>query len=178
MTPTNNSSEIYLKSIVKSFNGLKQLSDKALSQLAENNFHYTPDPESNSIAVIMKHIAGNMISRWTDFFTSDGEKQNRNRDSEFIDEFKTHEELMKFWERGWKCLFDAISPLTTEDLTKTVYIRREPHSVIEALNRQLSHYAYHTGQIVFLAKLMRSKEWKTLSIPKAMSGEFNKSKNM
>jgi hypothetical protein len=126
----------------------------------------------------MKHMAGNMLSRWTDFLTTDGEKKNRNRDGEFIDEFKNHEELLAFWEEGWKCLFDAVETLNIDDLNKTVYIRNEPHSVIEALNRQLSHYAYHTGQIVFLAKLIKSNNWKTLSIPKGKSGDFNKSKKM
>lgn len=168
----------YLDDIVKRFQSLKELSDKAFVQLSEADFHFIPDPESNSIAVMMKHIAGNMISRWTDFLTSDGEKSNRNRDSEFADEFKSHAELIEFWEKGWKCLFDAITPLTPDDLTKTVLIRKESHTVIDALNRQLSHYAYHIGQIIFLAKLIKSGEWKSLSIPRNRSQDYNKTKGM
>lgn len=168
----------YLDNIIYSFKSLKQLADKAFLQLSENDFHFTPDAESNSISIIMKHMAGNMISRWTDFLISDGEKENRNRDGEFIDIFKSHKELVAYWERGWKCLFDAVTRLAEDDLTKTVIIRKEPHTVIEALNRQLSHYAYHTGQIIFLAKMIKSKDWVSLSVPKNKSGDFNLSKGL
>jgi len=175
MDHTNPAQE-YLQNVIKEFEKLKELCDKARLQLSEEDYHFQPDAESNSIAVIMKHMAGNMISRWTDFLTSDGEKPNRNRDREFIDVFKTNDELISYWEKGWKCLFGTISNLKQDDLLKTVYIRSEPHKVIEAVNRQLSHYAYHTGQIVFLAKLIKFSAWKTLSIPGSRPEEFNKLK--
>jgi hypothetical protein len=164
--------EDYILESLKGFKGLKSNAEKALEQLSDEQLHFTPSSESNSIAIIMKHMAGNMLSRFTDFLTSDGEKPNRNRDGEFIDSFNSRHDLLAFWNKGWKCVFDAVGNLSDEDLKKTVYIRNEPHSVIRAINRQLTHYAYHCGQIVFLAKLILDKNWKTLSIPRGESSKY------
>ena len=145
-----------------------------MDQVTDDEFFKPLDAESNSIAVIVKHIAGNQRSRWTDFLTSDGEKPNRFRDSEFVTfSEETRESLREAWENGWQNVFDAIEPLTIEDFSKTVAIRGEPHTIVEAINRQLTHYALHIGQILFLAKHFRAEEWKTLSIPKNKSAEFN-----
>lgn len=163
----------YLESALSEFRRYKSLGEKAIAQVTgAAQLHWQPDHESNSIAVIVKHISGNMISRWTDFLTADGEKANRNRDVEFIDDIKTRAELMAVWDRGWKCLFDALAPLTEDDLMKTVVIRAEPHSVLRAINRQMGHYAYHVGQIVFIAKHLRSDQWKSLSIPRGKSADY------
>ncbi len=157
----------YLDEVTKQLRKLKELADKAVAQISDGDFFATLDPESNSIAVIVKHMAGNMLSRWTDFLTSDGEKPTRNRDSEFVIEVGgSKESLLKRWEIGWRCLFEALTPLKPEDFDKTVMIRGEPHSVLQAINRQLSHYAYHVGQIVFLAKHFAGAEWQTLSVPR------------
>lgn len=156
-----------------SFRNYKLLAERAIEQVSDEEFFATIDEEANSIAVIVKHIAGNLRSRWTDFLTSDGEKPDRNRDSEFEMMGDTRESLMKFWEDGWQTLFNAIEPLTPEDFSKTITIRGEPHTVVEAINRQLTHYSYHIGQIVLLAKHFRSAEWKSLSVPKNKSAEFN-----
>jgi Protein of unknown function (DUF1572) len=164
----------YLKDAVSQFQNLRTLADKALAQVPDSDLFAILDTESNSIAVIMKHLAGNMLSRWTDFLTSDGEKPDRNRDSEFeITAGQTRTTLWARWESGWQCLFDAIGQLSEEDLSKRVLIRGQEHSVIEAINRQLTHYACHVGQIVFLAKHLRSKDWQSLSIPRGKSSEFN-----
>jgi uncharacterized damage-inducible protein DinB len=164
----------YLEDSIASLRAYKKLAEKALAQLSEEEFFITLDEEGNSVAVIMKHMAGNMFSRWTDFLTSDGEKPNRNRDMEFVIEPKTSkDELIDFWQRGWQCVFDALESLRAEDLGKKVLIRGEEHTVIQAINRQLMHYANHIGQIVFLAKHFRSNEWKSLSIPRNRSAEFN-----
>jgi len=176
MNSTDNISVHYLNICIENFISLKLLADKAIEQINSDEIHFQLDAESNNIEVIMKHMAGNMISRWTDFLSSDGEKPDRNRDSEFLDENISRDDIIRYWNSGWKCLFDALSGLTGDDLLKTVYIRSEPHSVTEAIARQISHYAYHTGQIVFLAKLINSERWKTLSIPRGKSEEFNKSK--
>ena len=168
-------SQQYLADALSTFRSYKKLAEKALDQLNEEEFLLTLDQESNSVAAIMKHIAGNMISRWTDFLNSDGEKPDRNRDMEFvIDSDTSKASLMAYWERGWKCLFAAVEPLRPEDFQKKVLIRGEEHSIIQAVNRQLTHYAYHIGQIVFLAKHFRSAEWKSLSIPRNRSAEFNR----
>ncbi len=152
----------------------KKLAEKALAQLKDEEFFVTLDNESNSVAVVMKHMAGNMLSRWTDFLTSDGEKPNRNRDMEFVIEAQTtKDDVIAYWERGWKCVLDAVEPLAPDDFTKTVTIRGEEHTVVEALNRQLMHYAYHIGQIVYLAKHFRATDWNSLSIPRNRSAEFN-----
>lgn len=164
----------YLEDAIRSFRSYKRLAERALEQVGDDEFFVQIDEESNSLAVMVKHIAGNQRSRWRDFLTSDGEKPDRNRDTEFelIDE--TRESLMAFWESGWATLFEALESLSADDLEKTVTIRGEPHTVVEAINRQLTHYPYHIGQIVFLAKHLRASEWKTLSVPRNRSAEFNK----
>ena len=164
----------YLEDSIASLRAYKKLADRALDQLNEDEFFITLDEEANSIAVIMKHMAGNMFSRWTDFLTTDGEKPDRNRDLEFVIEPKTSkDDVLAYWEKGWQRVFDALEPLRAEDLGKKVLIRGEEHTVIQAINRQLMHYANHIGQIVFLAKHFRSAEWKSLSIPRNRSTEFN-----
>jgi len=160
---------------LSSFRNAKKLAERAIEQVSDEEFFATIDEEANSIALIVKHITGNLRSRWTDFLTTDGEKPDRNRDTEFEVIEDTRESLMQFWEDGWKILFDSIEPLTVDDFSKTITIRGEPHSIVQAINRQLTHYSYHVGQIVFLAKHFRSDEWKTLSIAKNHSEEFNRS---
>jgi hypothetical protein len=164
----------YLDDSISSFRAYKKLAEKALDQLSDDEFFITLDEEGNSIAVIMKHMAGNMFSRWTDFLTSDGEKPDRNRDMEFVIEPEAgKKDVFDYWQRGWQCVFDALEPLRAEDLGRKVLIRGEEHTVIQAINRQMMHYANHIGQIVFLAKHFRSTEWKSLSIPRKRSAEFN-----
>ena len=164
----------YLSEIVVQFQRLKTLADKALAQVTEAELFTMLDPESNSIAIIMKHLAGNMRSRWTEFLTSDGEKPDRNRDGEFeMASGETRAAVLKNWENGWQYLFNAIEPLGENDLARSVLIRGQGHSVIQAINRQLTHYACHVGQIVFIAKHFRSKDWQSLSIPRGKSAEFN-----
>ena len=164
-----------LEEIRRQMRGHKRLAEGALAQLKEEDFFVTLDPEANSVAILIKHIAGNMRSRFQDFLTSDGEKPNRHRDQEFdISGTPTREELMRWWEQGWNTVLGALDELKPEDLTRTVYIRQEPHTVVQALNRALAHYAFHIGQIVFLAKHLRSSEWKTLSVPRGKSEEFNR----
>ncbi|PYS90377.1 MAG: hypothetical protein DMF62_05170 [Acidobacteria bacterium] len=166
--------ENYKADALASFRNYKKMAERAIQQVSDDEFFRTIDAEANSIAVIVKHIAGNLHSRWTDFLTSDGEKPTRNRDTEFEMIADTRKSLEKFWEAGWRELFDNIEPLTADDFAKTITIRGEPHTVVEAINRQLTHYSYHIGQIVLLAKHFRSSEWKTLSIPRNKSAEFNK----
>lgn len=164
----------YFEDALSSLRAYKKLADKAIAQLRDEEFFITLDDESNSVAVIMKHMAGNMFSRWTDFLTSDGEKPDRNRDMEFVIEAQTSkDDVLAYWERGWKCVFDALEPLRPEDFEKKVLIRGEEHTIVQAINRQLMHYSCHVGQIVFLAKHFRSADWKSLSIPRNRSGEFN-----
>ena len=164
----------YLADALSSFRAYKKLADKAIDQTRDDELFVTLDEESNSIAVVVKHMAGNMISRWTDFLTTDGEKPDRHRDMEFvIKPGTTRDEVLAYWERGWKRVFDAIEPLTADDFDKTVNIRGQAHTIVQAINRQLTHYSYHVGQIVFLAKHFRSTEWKSLSVPKNRSAEFN-----
>ena len=166
--------ENYLKDSIASFRNYKKMAERALAQISDEEFFKTVDAESNSLAVIVKHVAGNQRSRWSDFLNSDGEKDFRNRDTEFEMIGDTRESLMDFWENGWRTLFSALEPLTAKDFSNTILIRGEPHTVVEAINRQLTHYAYHIGQITFLAKHFRSSEWKTLSVPRGHSAEFNK----
>lgn len=167
-------SQLYLRDIRASFRAYKKLAEKALAQIKEEEYFVTLDEESNSIAIIMKHMAGNMISRWTDFLTTDGEKPDRHRDLEFVIENEaTLDEVFTFWERGWSCLLDAVESLQPADLDKQVFIRGKAHSVVQAINRQMTHYAYHIGQIVFLAKHIRSSEWTALSVPRNRSASFN-----
>ena len=164
----------YFEDALSALRAYKKLAEKAIAQLQDEEFFVTIDEESNSVAVVMKHMAGNMLSRWTDFLTSDGEKPNRNRDMEFVIEPQTSkDDVIAYWERGWQCVFDALEPLRPEDFEKTVMIRGEKHTIVQAINRQLMHYSYHIGQIVFLAKHFRTAEWKSLSIPKNRSSEFN-----
>jgi len=164
----------YLEDALSSFRAYKKLADKAIAQLKDEEVFVTLDEEGNSIAVVMKHMAGNMLSRWTDFLTSDGEKPDRNRDMEFLIEPHTSkDDVLAYWERGWKSVFDALESLRPEDFEKKITIRGEEHTIVQAINRQLTHYAYHIGQIVFLAKHFRSAEWKSLSIPRNRSSDFN-----
>ena len=163
----------YLEEARRQFRGLKRFGEGAMTQLRDQEFVVTLDPESNSVAIIVKHLAGNMRSRFTDFLISDGEKPDRFRDREFeITSATTRADVMKWWEDGWICIFAAIDALKPEDVMHTVTIRNEPHTVLQAINRQLVHYAAHIGQIVLLAKHLRSSEWKTLSIPRGKSEEF------
>ena len=164
----------YLSEIRRQFTGHKRLAEGAMAQLKDEEFFVALDPESNSIAILVKHLAGNMRSRFTDFLTTDGEKPNRNRDQEFeINPATTRADVMRWWEEGWARVFAAIESLKPEDVMRTITIRGEPHTVLQATNRQVAHYAQHTGQIVFLAKHLRSSEWKTLSIPRGKSKELN-----
>jgi len=165
---------LYIDEAFRSLRGHKRLADGAIAQLKDEQFFAAPDPESNSVAIIVKHMAGNMRSRFTDFLTSDGEKPDRNRDSEFvISGAAGREQALRAWEHGWQLVFDALNSLQPEDLERTVIIRGEPHSVLQAINRQVAHYAYHIGQIVFLAKHWKGADWKTLSIPKGQSEQVN-----
>jgi Protein of unknown function (DUF1572) len=169
----------YLEEARRQLRGHKRMGEGAMSQLGDEDFFVTLDPEANSIAILVKHMAGNMRSRFTDFLTSDGEKPDRFRDREFeISPATTRAEVMTWWEEGWACVFGALDPLKPEDVMRTVTIRGEPHTVLQAVNRQIAHYAQHIGQIVFLAKHLRSSEWKTLSIPRGKSEEFNKRKSV
>jgi hypothetical protein len=163
---------LYLDEAFRSLRGHKRMADSAMEQLTDEQFFAVPSPESNSIAVIVKHLAGNMGSRFTDFFTSDGEKFDRNRDSEFVID-NSRADLMHAWEHGWQLVLDTVKSLSPDDLVRTVTIRGEPHSVLKAIHRQVAHYAYHVGQIVFLAKHWKGADWKTLSIPKGQSEQFN-----
>ena len=165
----------YVKDSIDLFRYYKKLGERGMAQCSDESLFATIDAESNSIAIIVKHMAGNMRSRWTDFLTSDGEKPDRNRDTEFADAPKTRAALMGLWERGWKYLLDALEPLTDADLGRTVSIRTEPHSVMQAINRQMAHYAHHVGQIVFLAKHLTAKttgKWESLSVPRGKSSAF------
>src|SRR6266704_4719543 len=165
----------YVKDSVDLFHYSKKLGERAMAQCSDENLFATIDAESNSIAIIVKHMAGNMRSRWMDFLTTDGEKPDRNRDTEFEDAPKTRAELMALWEKGWKHLFNALEPLTESDLTRKVTIRMEPHSVLQAINRQMAHYAHHVGQILYVAKhltVVKTGKWESLSVPRGKSAEF------
>lgn len=170
---TNQIVQNYHADAVQSFRNYKKLAEGAIEQISDEEFFKTIDTEANSVAVVVKHIAGNLHSRWRDFLTTDGEKPDRNRDAEFELAADTRESLMQFWETGWQALFDNLEPLTAEDFSKMITIRSQPHTIVEAINRQLTHYAYHIGQIVLLAKHFKSADWKTLSVPKNKSAEFN-----
>lgn len=163
----------YLESVKKQFEYYKMLGEKTFSQLTEEQLFFEFNEESNSIAMIVKHLWGNMLSRWTDFLITDGEKDWRHRDTEFNNDIGDRKELIEKWNEGWACLFSAINPLTEMDMTKEIYIRNEGHTVIEAINRQLAHYSYHVGQIVFIGKMLCNEKWISLSIPKGNSKEFN-----
>jgi hypothetical protein len=166
--------EQYLADAISWFRAYKELGERALVQVSNEELFTKLDNESNSIAVIMKHLTGNMSSRWTDFLTSDGEKPGRNRDLEFVVETETsRDELMASWQSAWAVVFRALEPITEDDFKKTITVRGEQHTVIQAINRQMTHYAYHVGQIVFLAKHFRGSQWKSLSVPRNRSQEFN-----
>jgi len=163
----------YLDEARRQMRGYKRMGEGAMTQLRDEDFFVTLDPEANSIAILVKHLAGNMRSRFTDFLTSDGEKPDRFRDREFeLNPATTRADVMKWWEEGWSCVFAAIEALRPEDVMRTVTVRGEPHTVMQAVNRQIAHYAQHTGQIVFLSKHLRSSDWKTLSIPRGKSEEY------
>lgn len=166
----------YLESIEKQFLYYKMLGEKAMEQLGEEQLFWQYNQETNSIAILVNHIVGNMLSRFTDFLTTDGEKAWRNRDAEFENPFSSKNELITYWDKGWTCLKDTLSKLTESDLETIVYIRNDGHTVIEAMNRQLAHYAYHIGQLVFIAKMLKNEEWRTLSIAKSKSNDYNKRK--
>lgn len=166
----------YIKSIKRQFHYYKKLGDETFKQLTNDDIHWQIYAESNSIAIIVKHIVGNQLSRWTNFKTEDGEKEWRHRDTEFIDEYATKEEMLVAWEKGWNCLFGAINSIEENELLNSVYIRNQGHTVIEAVNRQLCHYPYHIGQIVYVAKMIKDNQWQTLSIAKNKSVDFNTNK--
>jgi hypothetical protein len=169
----NHMEKIFLESAVKRLRYYKELGDKTLALLSDSDFHFQPNEESNSIAVIIQHMSGNMLSRWTDFLTTDGEKEWRHRDSEFEVTATSGAALIKLWETGWDCCLGALSSLTENDLSKTIYIRSEPLTVVDAINRQLAHYPYHVGQIIYIARMIKNKDWVSLSIPKNKSESFN-----
>ena len=164
----------FLQSAIKRLSYYKQLGDKTFEQLNDADFHFAPNEESNSIAINIQHVAGNMLSRWTDFLTTDGEKEWRNRDVEFEEQNLTKQQLIDFWQKGWDCLLNTLNSLTEEDLLKTIYIRSEGLLVIDAINRQLAHYPYHVGQIIYVAKIIKNKDWQNLSIAKGHSDQFNR----
>ncbi len=168
--------ESYLTSVIKQFDYYKSLGDKTFINLSFEDFQKEFVKDSNSIAVIVKHLVGNMLSRWTNFLTEDGEKSWRHRDQEFENTFTSKTDIIENWNRGWQCLFDAINTLKTDDLERIIYIRNQGHTVTEAINRQLAHYSYHVGQIIFLGKLLQGENWKSLSIPKGNSSKYNKEK--
>jgi hypothetical protein len=164
----------YIEDSLSLFRYYKKLSEGAIEQVSDEQLVTALDEEMNSIAIIVKHMAGNMRSRWTDFLTSDGEKPDRNRDAEFVAPPSTRKDLMQVWNDGWERTFQALEPLSNKDLEREVFIRGEAHSVMQAINRQIAHYAYHCGQIVFLAKHLKGSSWKTLSVPRNKSADFNR----
>ncbi|MFV8326294.1 DUF1572 family protein [Flavobacterium sp. ZS1P14] len=166
----------YLESVKKQFLYYKTLGEKAMEQLEPQQLFIVINEDTNSIATIVKHLSGNMLSRWTDFLISDGEKEWRNRDAEFENDLESKEAILVFWDKGWDCLFDALNKLKPEQLSQILYIRNEGHTVVEAINRQLAHYPYHVGQIVFYAKQLKNGHWESLSIPKNKSNSYNADK--
>lgn len=166
----------YLDSVRKQFEYYKSLGDKTFEQLSFEELKIEFTQDSNSISIIVKHLVGNMLSRWTNFLTEDGEKEWRQRDKEFIDNYSNKEDLFNSWNKGWSCLFNTLDAINNNDLNHIVYIRNQGHTVTEALNRQMMHYAYHIGQIVYIGKLVKGKDWKSLSIPKGESKTYNQEK--
>ena len=166
---------IFLESALKEFQDYKKMGERALAQIPDDKLNWQYNSETNSGAIIVRHLSGNMLSRWSDFLTSDGEKEWRNRDAEFEGENLSRVELMDKWNAGWLVLFNALTPMlhTPEDLEKIIYIRNQPHTVVQAINRQVAHYAYHVGQIVQIGKMVQGNEWKNLSIPRGQSSNFN-----
>ena len=167
-----NLGEDYLRVSIADFRRIKRLAEKAMDQLEDDDYHQPPDAEANSVAVLIRHLSGNMLSRWTNFLTTDGEKESRQRDTEFVDEVEGPDALRERWDRGWSCLFEALDNLGAEDLTRTVHIRGEAHTVVEAISRQMWHYGSHVGQIIYIAKQRRAADWRTLSIPRGKSEEY------
>jgi hypothetical protein len=168
----------FLQTVIRRVKYYKDLGDKTFEQLNDADFHYQPNSESNSIAVIIQHINGNMLSRWTNFLTEDGEKEWRNRDDEFAIHDYSKQQLLEIWEKGWKCFLEALESLKEDDLLKTIFIRQEELTVIDAINRQLAHYPYHVGQIVYVGRIIKDQVWKNLSIPKNKSAQYNKSESV
>ncbi len=166
----------YLGSIKKQFEYYKSVGEKTFNQLDEKDFFWQPNEQSNSIAIIVNHLGGNMKSRWTDFLISDGEKEWRNRDLEFESVIKTKEEVLEKWNEGWKCLFAALNSINNENFNSEIFIRNQSHSILEAINRQFAHYSYHIGQIVYVGRMIKGDQWKSLTIPKGKSSDFNKAK--
>jgi macrodomain Ter protein organizer (MatP/YcbG family) len=156
----------YLITVIKRFKDAKVTAEKAIDQLTESELFWAPNEESNSVAILVKHMSGNMVSRWSDFLTSDGEKANRNRDQEFVEENHTKKQIMELWENGWNTLFHALESLEDDQLLNLITIRNEPHTVLEAIERQMYHYSYHIGQIIYIAKILKSSNWNTLTIPR------------
>ena len=165
----------YLASVRQQFAHQRSLGERTFAQLSDEQLFWQPNPESNSIAIIVKHMRGNMRSRWTDFLTTDGEKEWRDRETEFTDATLSREELLAQWHEGWELVFLALAELNEDNFSTTVYIRAQPHTVLEAINRQLTHYAYHVGQIVFIGKMLADDNWRSLSIPRGGSAAFNAS---
>lgn len=172
----NTVNQNFLASAIKFFGYYKQLGEKTIAQLTEEEVLYQPNEASNSIALIVHHLSGNMLSRFTDFLTSDGEKSWRNREAEFEETYASKAEMMAAWDNGWKCLLDTLQSLTPSDLAEVIYIRNEGQTVLEAIQRQLAHYPYHVGQIVYQAKLLKNDQFKSLSIPKGQSDTYNQKK--
>jgi hypothetical protein len=168
----------YLTTVIRRVKYYKHLAEQTFDQLEENEFHFQPSSESNSIAVIIQHMSGNMLSRWTNFLTEDGEKDWRQRDDEFNIHHSTKQALLELWNKGWDCFINSLLSLQEEDLLKTIYIRREPLTVIDAINRQLAHYPNHVGQVLYIGKIIKNENWKNLSIPKGQSQDYNKTETV
>ncbi len=166
----------YLSSAKRQFTMYKQLAEKAIAQIDDAELHWQANEDSNSVVMIVKHMWGNMLSRWTDFLTTDGEKDWRNRDAEFENENISREAMMKLWEEGWQCLFNALESITDDDLERIIFIRNDGHTLLDAINRQISHYSYHVGQIVYISKLRIKTDWNSLSIPRNQSQQYNAKK--
>jgi hypothetical protein len=169
-------SHTFLTSATAQFQYYKLLGEKTFAQLADEQLYWQYNEESNSVAIIVQHMAGNMLSRWADFLTTDGEKEWRNREREFENDVKTREALLTLWNKGWQCLFDALASITDDDLEKEIFIRNQGHTIVEAINRQLAHYPYHVGQIVFIGKMICNNSWTSLSIPRGNSKLYNEEK--
>ncbi|HLO80672.1 MAG TPA: DUF1572 domain-containing protein [Chitinophagaceae bacterium] len=166
----------FLSSAIKEFQRYRSLGEKAIEQIPDEMLLWQYNPESNSVAIIVKHMAGNMLSRWTDIFNSDGEKEWRKRDAEFVNDLKSREEILTMWNKGWELVFNTLNSLTEQDLERTIYIRGEAHTVVEAIHRQLAHYPSHVGQIIYIGKMVCDAKWTSLSIPRNRSDEFNNQK--
>lgn len=171
-----NINDAYLDSVKKQFLYYKTIGEKAIGQLEPAQLFVSANDDTNTIATIIRHLSGNMLSRWTDFLTTDGEKEWRNRDGEFENSIQTKEEIMQLWDKGWNCFFNALNALQPQQLTDIIYIRNEGHTIVEAINRQLAHYPYHIGQIIFYAKMLKTTDWESLSIPRNKSNDYNQDK--